>query len=747
MKKTITLLFSLTIAMIYSFTLNAQVLLNEQFDYPVGDSLTPHGWTAHSGGVTNYINMVSGSLSYSGYCNAVGNKASMTVSGQDVNHLFTAPTSGSIYIAFLVNITTATATGDYFLHLKDPSSTSLFAAKVYVKAGATSGTVLFGCSKAGTSSTPTVVYSTTEVPMSATHLLVLKYAIGPGTADDQVSLFIDPATSTEGTATVTATDNAANDLAGFGAIALRQGGSTAAAALTIDGIRIGATWADAIGFNGVITAPVIASGTTTNITSNSSTCAGNVTSDGGSPVTQRGICYGSAANPDTLGSKVVVAGTVGTYTGDISGLTSGTLYHYRAYAINTMGVSYGADSTFSTVTGAVAPIVSTGAISSISTATAVAGGNVVNDGGSTILLRGLCFGTALNPDTSGTKVVISGTTGIYSGNLTGLTGGTVYHVRAFAINAIGISYGADVNFTTLIAGIPIANIAALRAQNADNSTVYNLTGEAVLSFKQAYKNEKFIQDATGAIMIYDAVPATGVITTVYNIGDGITGIKGKLQNYFNQLEFIPIYDPGPATSTGNTLVPFVVTATQMYDSVFMFPHQSQLIKITGTSFVDANGTAKFGVGKKYKLSQTGAPTDSLFYCNFYDADYCATATAMVVPVGSGDITGIAIWSKSRYYITARDRNDISLLNGVNELDANKIDIYPNPSENIFNVSIPSGIIAEVNTYSATGEIVFRKTTNESLVEIDMSNQPSGIYVIQVRDVKNGISRNVKVIKK
>ncbi len=744
MKKTFTFFTSLIVVILMSFTANAQVLLNEQFDYPVGDSLTAHGWLAHSG--TGPISVVSGNLSYTGYCTPVGQSAIISnAAAQDNNYAFAAQTTGSIYAALLINVTSATVTGDYFFHFFKAPTT--YVGRVFIKRDATDATkYTLGVLKG--SVVTSAVYSTTLLTMGTTHLIILKYTINASTADDVVDLFVDPATASEGTPTVTASDVASTDLSPFAGIALRQGSASVASALIVDGLRIANTWAEAIGYNGVVTPPVVSTGTTTSITSNSATCIGNVTLDGGGAISARGICYGAAVNPDTTGTKVVVSGTTGSFNGDISGLTAGNTYHYRAYAVNSAGISYGADSTFITATGAVAPIVTTGAVTAINTTVATVAGNVTNDGGSAVLARGICWSTTINPDTSALHSIATGTTGAFSSNLTGLTASTLYHARAYARNAIGLSYGADVTFTTLVAGVPCANIAALRAQPADNTTIYELTGEAYLTYKQAYKNEKFIQDATGAIMIYDAIPATGTITTLYNIGDGITGLKGKLQNYYSQLEFIPIADPGAATSTGHITTPTVVTALNMYDSTYMHTNnQSKLIKLVNVSFPEANGTLKFATSKKFLMAQTGAATDSLFYCNFYDADYNVTATAIPLPSGSGDVTGIAIWTKGRYYITARDKFDFAFPLGVNNLDANKIEVYPNPSEGIFNVTLPQGTLAEINVYSMTGEVVYRKTSNESIVKVDLSDQSNGIFVLQVRDVKNGNSYNVKITKK
>ena len=745
MKKTITFFTSLIVMIIMGTTVNAQALLIEHFDYPVGDSLTAHGWTAHSG--TGPISTVSGNLSYTGYCTPIGQSAGISsAAGQDINHAFTAPSSGSIYAAILINVTNATVTGDYFFHFM--TGTTTFVGRLFIKKDATDATkftagVLKGSTVAST------VYSPTLLSMNTTHLMVLKYTINSGAGDDVVSLFVDPATGAEGTPTVVAADVASTDLSPVGIIALRQGSASVASSLIVDGLRVATNWADVIGFNGVVTAPVITTGSATGITSTTAICGGNVTADGGAVVSARGICYGAAVNPDITGTKVIATGTTGVYTSNLISLTAGTLYHYRAYATNSAGTAYGADSSFTTPIGAVAPVVSTGTAIPATTTASVAG-NVSNDGGSAVLARGICWAITANPDTSLTSTHTSetGTTGSFISNLTGLTASTLYHARAYARNAVGISYGNDITFTTQVAGIPCANIAALYAKTADGTTVYELTGEAVLTYKQAYGNQKWIQDASGAIMIYDIVPASGSITNVYNIGDGITGIKGKLAKYYGLLEFLPVANPALATSTGNVVVPTVITAAELSsaDTTTMYAHQSKLIKLAGVNFTDANGVLKFGTSKKFRITQ-GTTTDSLFYCNFFDADYAATATAMVIPSGSGDVIGIVVLTKGNYYITSRSKTDISLLNGINELEANKIGIYPNPSNGKFTVNIEKYNNGEIRVYSLVGSLIMTQTINKASNEFDLSAYGKGMYFVQYSDLKSGKSWTEKLIVK
>ncbi len=92
------------------------------------------------------------------------------------------------------------------------------------------------------------------------------------------------------------------------------------------------------------------------------------------------------------------------------------------------------------------PTVSTSAVTSVTPTTAQGNGSVDSDGGDTITERGFVWSTSPNPTTSGSKVTASGTTGSYNASLTGLSAYTVYHVRAYATNGQGTSYGADVTF-------------------------------------------------------------------------------------------------------------------------------------------------------------------------------------------------------------------------------------------------------------------------------------------------------------
>ncbi len=109
---------------------------------------------------------------------------------------------------------------------------------------------------------------------------------------------------------------------------------------------------DDIIINGIASAslPTVISGSVSSITATTASCDGTVIADGGATVTECGICWGVNTNPTIAGNHTAISNpAVGTFTVNISGLTSGTTYFVRAYATNSEGTAYGEDVSFTTV--------------------------------------------------------------------------------------------------------------------------------------------------------------------------------------------------------------------------------------------------------------------------------------------------------------------------------------------------------------------------------------------------------------
>jgi N-acetylneuraminic acid mutarotase len=94
------------------------------------------------------------------------------------------------------------------------------------------------------------------------------------------------------------------------------------------------------------------------------------------------------------------------------------------------------------------PTIVTTPVTLITSTTAVSGGDITDDGGATVTLRGTCWSISENPTTSDSKTSDGNGSGSFSSSITQLTPGTTYFARAFATNSAGTAYGIQVSFTT-----------------------------------------------------------------------------------------------------------------------------------------------------------------------------------------------------------------------------------------------------------------------------------------------------------
>lgn len=195
-----------------------------------------------------------------------------------------------------------------------------------------------------------------------------------------------------------------------------------------------------------VTAPTVTTTAASNVTSTTATSGGNITASGGSPITARGVCWSVSHNPTLSNSHTTNGSGSGSFTSNLTGLTSGTTYYVRAYATNGIGTAYGTEKSFTTLS---LPTVTTNTVTDITGTTATCGGQVTTDGGDYITARGVCWSTSQNPTISGNHTTNGNGTGNFTSSLTGLSAGTTYYVRAYATNSVGTAYGEQRSFTTL----------------------------------------------------------------------------------------------------------------------------------------------------------------------------------------------------------------------------------------------------------------------------------------------------------
>ena len=194
--------------------------------------------------------------------------------------------------------------------------------------------------------------------------------------------------------------------------------------------------------------PVISTSSTTAITSSTATSGGTIITNGGSTITALGICWSIEQYPTTTNTKTIDVTSISTYTSYLTGLLPGTTYYIRAYATNSVGTTYGNQVKITTI--AILPSLTTTQANTITSTTAISGGVITSDGGSSVTIRGVCWSTSQNPTTTDTHTSGSGGIGSYISNLVGLTPNTTYYLRAYATNGIGTTYGNEVSFKTTL---------------------------------------------------------------------------------------------------------------------------------------------------------------------------------------------------------------------------------------------------------------------------------------------------------
>ncbi len=211
--------------------------------------------------------------------------------------------------------------------------------------------------------------------------------------------------------------------------------------------------------------PILTTNEISQISQNTATCGGNISSDNGFEVVARGVCWSLKPNPTIKDSLTKDAAGTGAFTSSVKNLLADTTYYLRAYATNKDGTGYGLQITFKT-SPAVTPGLTTSEVTNITATAATSGGNITFNGGLAVTTRGVCWSISENPTILNDKTTDGSGSGIFSSNLTNLQSGKTYYVRAYATNATGTAYGTQVIFKTL----SVPTVAPLAVTNRTTST-------------------------------------------------------------------------------------------------------------------------------------------------------------------------------------------------------------------------------------------------------------------------------------
>jgi formylglycine-generating enzyme required for sulfatase activity len=255
---------------------------------------------------------------------------------------------------------------------------------------------------------------------------------------------------------------------------------------------MGTTYGEEIEFTTlrVYAAPEVTTVAATKVERTTATLGGNVTNDGGKPLTGVGVVYSETQNP-TLETalKALSNNQTGAFSCNATDLKEATTYYFKVFATNDQGTTYGAQLSFTTQAAvAVAPTVVTKPVVTKTIITATLAGGITNTGGAAIIRRGVCWTNSLTDlpnadfttkmednrsDMGDFSFLVEPTYGNNAATIHKLAPDTEYRFRAYAENSAGVAYGDVVSFRTEKGGEMILVAAGIFQMGVNESEIIN----------------------------------------------------------------------------------------------------------------------------------------------------------------------------------------------------------------------------------------------------------------------------------
>lgn len=201
--------------------------------------------------------------------------------------------------------------------------------------------------------------------------------------------------------------------------------------------------------------PTISINEVTNIAATSATCGGSISSNGGFPVTDKGLVWSTTQFPTLDNNHISLGSGNSNFTGTMTDLAMSTTYYVRAYATNVNGTVYSAQKSFTTTDGL--PVVKITSVTNVLASSATCSGSITSNGGYAITDKGFVWSTTQYPTLNNNHINLGAGNNAFTGTISNLSTTTTYYVRAYATNSTGTSYSEQMDFTTTN-GLPVVTI-------------------------------------------------------------------------------------------------------------------------------------------------------------------------------------------------------------------------------------------------------------------------------------------------
>ena len=536
----------------------------------------------------------------------------------------------------------------------------------------------------------------------------------------------------------------------------------------------------------VVNPPSVTTNTASSISETIADLNGTITNNNGAEVTESGFVYSTNTNPLIGGAGVTQIQTsptvtIGSFTKGISSLIDNTSYFYKAYAINSEGISYGSELSFTTIEIPTGIVMHTGNVTTCS--------DIFYDPGYTSdYLPDEDYTLTIYPETTGNMIEIEFTSfdieiftdcgydylEIYDGTSTSASlidkyCGTTSPGTITATNTDGAltfvfhsdpgveETGWEAN-VTCVTGVTISppSVTTNTATNisittADlNGTITSDNGVAVTESGFVYSTSANPLIAGAGVIQIQTSPTVALGSFSENISGLIPStyyyrayaINNEGTAYGSELSFI--IDSENSSQFISQTVPSLVSQNEVFDVTLTFKNTGNTSWQTTTSYslgsqaVQDNTTWGFN---RIALPNDVAPNEQV--------DITASVTA---PASFGDydfqwkmVQDGAAWFGELSDIVSIN---VSTNTSVNLIDGTEVSVYPNPSNGIFNVKMNQMNQdiknVDVTIFNSIGETILTETLSKTVNLIDISETSSGIYLMKISFNKE--VKTVSIIK-
>jgi len=265
-----------------------------------------------------------------------------------------------------------------------------------------------------------------------------------------------------------------------------------------------------------------------------------------------------------------------------------------------------------------------------------------------------------------------------------------------------------------VAKLNAATVAELRTFEADNSTVYTLSGEALITFING--RNKFIEDETAAILLFDYSSNPILPAETHVAGAKVSSIQGKLTYYYGLLEFIPTA-AGEVVSTGNA-IPEAVVATVAEIAANYGSYEARLVKIEACELEQKT----IGTGSNGNATLTQGENEMQLRNQFGQLTDFVTPEGLVDVIGyigintnNDGVTNRQIWPRSTADIMVATSNPSV---------ENNYSVYGTQG----NIVVNSEVSEVVSVFNITGQLVSSAVVTEGTTMLPLSK---GLYIVRV----------------